>query len=251
MGTNLAITCAEWTYKSSKHSSEIVLNTYEYHLDSAAAKAFQSTHTKDRNSLRHDKSLKQASKHFQWNCLILGHKEMKWLVWRGLNLHSFSLQLFDQTEQQSSYIMLLYLYIDGMWKLIAKVLLGQRCEPLYKMIYDPSTECASTCWPKTLAWTQINLSANSPARESATLLGGKQHGRNIEIGTFVYKLTAAASPLSVLKLASAVSDTQYHSTGVDCSVWPMSVLMTITVLLLHDVVTLCHCLYTRAANDEN
>lgn len=90
MGTKLAITCAEWTYKSSQHSSEIVLNAYEYHLDSAAAKGFQSTHTKDRNSLRHDKSLKQASKHFQWNCLILGHKEMKWLVWRGLNLHGFS-----------------------------------------------------------------------------------------------------------------------------------------------------------------
>lgn len=73
----------------------------------------------------------------------------------------------------------------------------------------------------------------------------------MEIGTFVYKLTAAVSPLSVLKLASAVSDTQCHSTGVDCSVWPMCFLMTITVLLLHDVVTLCHCLYTRAANDVN
>lgn len=73
----------------------------------------------------------------------------------------------------------------------------------------------------------------------------------MEIGTFVYKLTAAVSPLSVLKLASAVSDTQCHSTGVDCSVWPMCFPMTITVLLLHDVVTLCHCLYTRAANDVN
>lgn len=53
MGTKLAITCAEWTYKSSQHSSDWTTNSIIWE-----AKGFQCTHTKDRNSLRLDKRLK-------------------------------------------------------------------------------------------------------------------------------------------------------------------------------------------------